>query len=240
MEMKALSIRQPWAWLICAGYKDIENRDWFIGRKPALGGRFQDRGLELPQRIYVHAGKQPDKEGWDMLCRQEGDTRWADLLNSLTREEKLSDGSIAVHDPFAVLMEMEAEDLGLGAIIGEVDITGCVKKSDSPWFTGPYGFTLANPALYDKPIPYSGRPGFFEVQLPADKKDEAKLPLASSTENPPGYFMITSRRQAEDYALSIRKRLIEDALRRRDFRRAAGQWLNKLQPPPPPVQGRLI
>jgi hypothetical protein len=26
--MKALSIRQPWAWLIVNGYKDIENRNW--------------------------------------------------------------------------------------------------------------------------------------------------------------------------------------------------------------------
>lgn len=26
--MKAISIRQPWAWLIVNGYKDIENRDW--------------------------------------------------------------------------------------------------------------------------------------------------------------------------------------------------------------------
>ena len=26
--MKALSIRQPWAWLIVNGYKDVENRDW--------------------------------------------------------------------------------------------------------------------------------------------------------------------------------------------------------------------
>jgi hypothetical protein len=26
--MKALSIRQPWAWLIVAGHKDIENRSW--------------------------------------------------------------------------------------------------------------------------------------------------------------------------------------------------------------------
>jgi len=25
---KALSIRQPWAWLIVNGHKDIENRDW--------------------------------------------------------------------------------------------------------------------------------------------------------------------------------------------------------------------
>lgn len=26
--MKALSIRQPWAWLIVNGFKDIENRNW--------------------------------------------------------------------------------------------------------------------------------------------------------------------------------------------------------------------
>jgi hypothetical protein len=26
--MKALSIRQPWAWLIIAGHKDVENRTW--------------------------------------------------------------------------------------------------------------------------------------------------------------------------------------------------------------------
>ncbi|MGN6556361.1 MAG: ASCH domain-containing protein [Verrucomicrobiota bacterium] len=26
--MKCISIRQPWAWLICAGLKDIENRSW--------------------------------------------------------------------------------------------------------------------------------------------------------------------------------------------------------------------
>ncbi|WP_230938422.1 ASCH domain-containing protein [Burkholderia multivorans] len=26
--MKALSIRQPWAWLVTAGHKDIENRTW--------------------------------------------------------------------------------------------------------------------------------------------------------------------------------------------------------------------
>ncbi len=40
--MKALSIRQPWAWLICAGYKNIENRNW----------RTNFRG-----RIYVHVSK---------------------------------------------------------------------------------------------------------------------------------------------------------------------------------------
>lgn len=28
MEMKALSIRQPWAWLIIHGHKPVENRSW--------------------------------------------------------------------------------------------------------------------------------------------------------------------------------------------------------------------
>jgi hypothetical protein len=35
--MKALSIRQPWAWLIVQGHKDIENRTWSTGtRGPVL------------------------------------------------------------------------------------------------------------------------------------------------------------------------------------------------------------
>jgi hypothetical protein len=138
--MKALSIKQPWAWLICAGYKDIENRDWFIGRKVASGA--VNFTIPLPMRIYVHAGKQSDlseetiafiKERANPLTHEYGST-WKDVLN-------------------------------FGAIIGEVDITGCVKESQSPWFVGRYGFTLANPILYDKPIPYRGQLGFFEVVL---------------------------------------------------------------------------
>lgn len=38
--MKALSIRQPWAWLVVNGYKDIENRTWSTRRR---------------ERIWIHA-----------------------------------------------------------------------------------------------------------------------------------------------------------------------------------------
>lgn len=48
--MKALSIKQPWAWLIVNGYKDIENRTW----KTKFRGEF-----------LVHAGKQIDKIAYD-------------------------------------------------------------------------------------------------------------------------------------------------------------------------------
>ncbi len=47
--MKALSIRQPWAWLIVHGHKDVENRSWST--------RF--RGPFL-----VHAGRELDKAGY--------------------------------------------------------------------------------------------------------------------------------------------------------------------------------
>jgi hypothetical protein len=53
--MKALSIKQPWAWLICHGHKDVENRSW----------RTKHRGPFL-----VHAGKTFDAAGYDFVRHQ--------------------------------------------------------------------------------------------------------------------------------------------------------------------------
>ncbi|EHQ41503.1 ASCH domain-containing protein [Myroides odoratus] len=43
---KALSVKQPWAELICLGIKDVENRTW----------RTRFKG-----RVYIHASMHPDK-----------------------------------------------------------------------------------------------------------------------------------------------------------------------------------
>ncbi|MFP3564750.1 ASCH domain-containing protein [Paraburkholderia sp. SIMBA_030] len=48
--MKALSIRQPWAWLIANGHKDIENRTWST--------RFRGR-------VLIHAGKGMTNDEYD-------------------------------------------------------------------------------------------------------------------------------------------------------------------------------
>lgn len=50
-----------------------------------------------------------------------------------------------------------------GCIVGKVDIVDCVEESDSPWFSGRYGFVLKNPVPFAKPIPLKGALGFFEV-----------------------------------------------------------------------------
>ena len=46
--MKVLSIRQPWAWLIVNGHKDVENRKW----------KTNFRG-----QVLIHASKQIDADG---------------------------------------------------------------------------------------------------------------------------------------------------------------------------------
>jgi hypothetical protein len=52
-----------------------------------------------------------------------------------------------------------------GCILGEVDIVDCVTFHKSVWFEGPYGFVLENPFEYERPIPYKGQLGLFEVEL---------------------------------------------------------------------------
>lgn len=58
--MKALSIKQPWAWMILHAGKDIENRDWPTGYRgtflihaskstdPAGIQYAEENGIELP------------------------------------------------------------------------------------------------------------------------------------------------------------------------------------------------
>jgi hypothetical protein len=50
--MKALSIRQPWAWAIVAGWKPIENRTWQTHYRGPL---------------LIHAGQRNDPAGFEFL-----------------------------------------------------------------------------------------------------------------------------------------------------------------------------
>jgi len=142
--MKALSIRQPWAWLIAKGYKDTENRTW---------------PTKFRGQVYVHAGKRFDRDALKGISEHKG------ILLPTETVAAIAWLSLS-HTP---------KFLASGAIIGEVDIVDCVTDSDSPWFTGPYGFVLRDPVLYEKAIPCKGRLGLFEPEvgpcLPGGKGD---------------------------------------------------------------------
>lgn len=59
--MKAISIRQPWAWLIVNGYKDIENRSWrtkyrgqvLIHASHGVKKAEYERAKELTERLGI-------------------------------------------------------------------------------------------------------------------------------------------------------------------------------------------
>lgn len=143
--MKALSIKQPWASLICTprndnpllGIKDIENRTW----------KTNFRG-----RVYIHASGNGVKEKFL-------------AMNQEQREEA------AKHENFNPLY---FDDLHRSAIIGEVDIVDCVinhpsiwaEKASFPSDSKPiYNWVLANPVLYEKPIlNVKGKLSFWEFE----------------------------------------------------------------------------
>ena len=79
--MKAISIRQPWAWLIANGHKDIENRTW---------------STKYRGQVLIHASKgmtraeYDDAKGFVFM----GIDIPADLFGKLPKPEQLERGGI--------------------------------------------------------------------------------------------------------------------------------------------------
>ena len=136
--MKALSILQPYAWLIirpdftdpadrAAAYrygciKDIENREWYS---------------KLRGRIYVHVGKRYSRDD-----------------HGAYSEEFAEDFGI----------QLPAYDaLPRGGIVGTVEIVDCVREHPSRWkMFGTWGFVLRDA----QPLPFRplrGQLMFFDV-----------------------------------------------------------------------------
>jgi len=150
--VKTLSVKQPWASLIISGVPFLESEPvpGKLGSSTvSWKGKVILKDIEnrnwpttFRGRICIHATKRNDDfdSTFRFLCERIG---------------------LA---PMIALMSF-SQRLPHGAIIGEIDITDCVTQSNSPWFTGPYGFVLENPVMYDKPLPCHGRLGFWEPSV---------------------------------------------------------------------------
>lgn len=121
--MKALSVRQPWAWLLFHG-KTIENRDWPTNYRGPLA---------------IHASAAMTKREWQeaRLFVRAFDF---DLSNEIPQKALLT----------------------FGAVIGTVDLVDCVKRSESDWFVGNFGFVFEHAELLSTPVPAKGVLGFWE------------------------------------------------------------------------------
>ena len=159
MKHKVLSVKQPWAYLQCAGIKDIENRTWKLPEKY--------RG----EMVLIHASGKPLADG---RC----------ISHLLTKEQythliEVNQGASAMD-----IMYLEYSN---SAIIGSVEIIDCVVNHPSIWAektyydkfedTKPtYNWVLANPILFDKPIlNVKGKLGFWNYDLPEEYETILKL-----------------------------------------------------------------
>ena len=143
--MKTLSIQQPWATLIAAGIKDVENRTW----------RTSYRG-----KLLIHAsGKKVPKSIYEQLPLE-----WANLIYNAAYMGNISN----------------LNELPTGAIVGYVDLTDCVEKTDSIWDGGPdcIKFIMKNAFTFDEPIrDVKGKLNIFEFPI-----EEENLPSAHRVE----------------------------------------------------------
>lgn len=129
--MKMISVRQPYAWLIVAGIKDIENRVW---------------KTNLRERVAIHASRYIPFE---------------DDVRDIEREFGIT---------------IPREEFQFGGIIGTVEVTGCVMEHTSPWFIGPFGFTLRAARLCAF-VPASGVAGRFS-ETPENFREDAPVNVA--------------------------------------------------------------
>lgn len=140
----ALSIRQPWAWLIAHGFKDFENRDW-KNANPARKQVQLATVMGKPFDVLIHAA--------GTCTVREYDNSKLTVIEINQQREKA--GLPRIDLPHYGQLER-------GGIVGVMTITGWSdKRTDSPWSIGP-GLTLANarPLPFD---PWGGQLGFFNA-----------------------------------------------------------------------------
>ncbi|SDL08352.1 ASCH domain-containing protein [Mesorhizobium muleiense] len=139
---RALSIMQPWAWLIVNGHKDIENRDW---------------PTKFRGPVCIHAGKKEDMDCFYSLTDPAGPfhpvTDEPFAVDTGAREIESTDGWATYSAPDWSPLR--------GGIVGVAEIVDCVDASDSPWFVGRYGFIIRNARPVEF-IPVKGALMFFD------------------------------------------------------------------------------
>ena len=170
--MKVLTVKQPWAYLLCAGIKDIENRTWKLPEKY--------RG----ERVLIHASgttKVNNRYNFKMFTAQQLDK---------IREAKCSRD----------LKQLYLNECGFGqstlyianeltsysAIIGSVCFVDCTFNNHSIWAEKSEGiatgghvinvnkpiiwnWVVADPVLFDKPIrSVKGKLSFWDYDLPEE------------------------------------------------------------------------
>ncbi|MEV0994617.1 ASCH domain-containing protein [Nonomuraea sp. NPDC050202] len=159
--MKALSVRQPYAWAIAHGGKDIENRSWGAGYRGPLA---------------IHAGARWDEDGATDKRILRALHQFGDRFTPPLRVERLG--------PTAVRLLRDGQ-LTAGAVVAVARVElvcigqrGC--GCDSPWTVqGQYHWRLRDVQPLSAPVPCKGRLGLWDLPDDVEAEVMSQLALAS-------------------------------------------------------------
>jgi len=133
--MKALSIRQPWAWLITHGWKPVENRT----RKSNYRGP-----------LYIHAGKGMTRDDY-AACM-------IFIAAFERRQERVPAWDVLRSECGGIVGRVNM----VGCIEKPFDTTWTAKSIVNNYFTGPYGWLMQDAEVLPF-FPCKGQLNFFEV-----------------------------------------------------------------------------
>ncbi|WP_375507245.1 ASCH domain-containing protein [uncultured Nostoc sp.] len=156
--MKALSVKQPWAWAIIYALKNVENRGWPINYRGD---------------ILIHAAKTCTKKEYQLareFCQGMG-VVIPELISLRLEFAAKNWAGFILHKLIVKPNDYPKKPaqffrtrLRVGQVIGIVTIVDCkFSQVASGWgMPGQYHWKLENPREIT-PIPYIGRLGIFEV-----------------------------------------------------------------------------
>lgn len=157
--MKTLSIQQPWASLICAGIKDVENRTW----KPST----------VPGRILIHASSKKVTKNFlnsvplDQMIEIKNEV----LFGNIDQLEKLPTSAIIGYVTVKSFQDITDSvwDCGEGIIKWVLE--------DAYLFDEPIMDVKGKLNLFDYPLDENNLPAAHKVELAAPKYQDKRLSL---------------------------------------------------------------
>lgn len=146
--MKVLSVRQPWAFLLVSGIKNVENRNWHT---------------DYTGTLLIHASKSWDHKGYVIIQKLFPDA--AEVIEKHFRP---------IYGWGCKSCPVGAHADEFGAIVGQVKLTGCgsrYRPAGSKWEeTGLWHWRVSNARKFETPIPTQGKLGLWNFTLEEDVK----------------------------------------------------------------------
>ena len=152
--MKTITIKQPWADLICSGVKDIENRTW---------------PTHYRGKVLIHASAKPNisiQQFKGLTLRQRWNT--FDEIGELNYNKLLPCS--------AIIGSVEIVDCVVNHESIWAEKTPTAKMYEQ-WPKLIYNWILANPILFPEPIPAKGKLSFWDYPNILAEPEEKDGPL---------------------------------------------------------------